>query len=131
MSYTAVLVAAAAGFGAGAIWYLTFAGIWLRSTGLELNEHGKPVKDGSYWPFVVGIVCMILVAGMMRHIFSMAGIEGSGKSFLGGLGIGAFFITPWMAMNYAYAMRPARLSFIDGGYAIVGCGVIGLVLGMF
>ena len=48
-----------------------------------------------------------------------------------GLGVGAFFITPWIAMNYAYSMRNPRLIAIDGGYAILGCGVIGLVLGLF
>ncbi len=131
MSYIAVLAAAAAGFGFGAVWYMTFAGVWLRATGLELDETGKPKADSSYWPFLVSAIAMILVAGMMRHIFAMAGIEGGGKSFVAGLGVGAFFITPWVATNYAYAMRRKMLTVIDGGYAILGCGIIGLVLGQF
>jgi len=31
-------------------------------------------------------------------------------------------------INNAYTMRPFRLTVIDGGYAIIGCGLIGLVL---
>lgn len=50
---------------------------------------------------------------------------------MSGLGIGLLFIAPWIAMNVAYAMRPRALAIIDGGYAVVGCGVIGLVLGIF
>jgi len=79
----------------------------------------------------VSFVAMILVAGMMRHTFAMSGIEGAGKGLLSGLGIGAFFITPWVVMNYGYSMRPPKLAVIDGGYSILGPGIIGLVLGLF
>ena len=73
---------------------------------------------------------MILVAGMMRHIFSMAGIDGAAASLVAGLGVGAFFISPWLAVNYAFAMRPLKLFLIDAGYAILGSGAIGLTLGL-
>ena len=74
---------------------------------------------------------MLLVAGMMRHLLVSAGIDTVGKSLLTGLGIGAFFIAPWVMINNAYGMRPFLLTVIDGGYAIAGCGVIGLVLALF
>ena len=131
MGVIAVLAAAAAGFAMGAVWYMSLAGIWLRALGIELDENGKPRMEGSFWPFVVSGITMILVAGMMRHVFAMAGIDGVGKSLVAGLGIGAFFIAPWVAMNYAYAMRKPMLTIVDNGYAILGCGVIGLVLGLF
>ncbi|MDF1857017.1 DUF1761 domain-containing protein [Pseudooceanicola sp.] len=131
MSYLAVLASAAAGFGIGALWYMTFAGAWMKAAGIETDDKGQPVADGSFWSFVVSGICMILVAGMMRHVFAMAGIDGIKQSLVAGLGVGAFFITPWVTMNYAYAMRPKVLSVIDGGYAIFGCGAIGLVLGLF
>lgn len=34
-------------------------------------------------------------------------------------------------INNAYGQRPFKLTLIDGGYAIFGCAVIGLVLGLF
>ena len=43
---------------------------------------------------------MILVAGMMRHIFAASGIDTAG-ALLSGLGIGAFFIVPWIMINDA------------------------------
>lgn len=131
MGFLAVILAAVAGFAVGAIWYMTLANPWMRAAGIEMDDAGKPVTNGGAVPFVTAGVCMILVAGMMRHIFAMAGIEGFGKSLVAGLGVGAFFIAPWMAMNYGYAMRDPKLMVIDGGYAILGCGAIGLVLGLF
>jgi hypothetical protein len=74
---------------------------------------------------------MLLVAGMMRHTFAMSGIATPGSALVAGLGIGAFFITPWIALNNAYTSRPPALTAIDSGYAILGCGIIGTVLALF
>jgi hypothetical protein len=130
MQILAVLVAALAGFAIGAAWYITLSKPWIRAAGITVDASGKP-EGGSALPFLVSGICMVLVAGMMRHIFAMSGIDTAGAGFVAGLGIGLFFIAPWTAMNYAYAMRPAMLALIDGGYAVLGCGAIGLVLGLF
>ncbi|GGE46582.1 hypothetical protein GCM10011360_37310 [Primorskyibacter flagellatus] len=131
MGVISVLVAAIAGFAMGAVWYMSLSKPWIRAAGIPVDETGKPQGNGSPMPFVVSGVAMILVAGMMRHIFAMSGIESAGGGLVAGLGVGLFFIVPWVAMNYAYANRPAMLTLLDGGYAVLGCGVIGLVLGLF
>ena len=131
MGVVAVLVAAIAGFAVGAVWYMSLAKPWMKAAGIPVDENGKPANGTDPKPFVISAICMILVAGMMRHIFAMAGIDSPGGGLVAGLGVGAFFITPWVAMNYAYAMRPTKLTLLDGGYSILGPGVIGLVLGLF
>ncbi len=131
MGLISVVLAALAGFFVGALWYMTLAKPWMRAAGIDMTEDGKPAQSAGAMPFVISGICMLVVAGMMRHMLAMAGIEGATKSLVAGLGVGAFFIAPWVAMNYAYAMRSRALMVIDGGYAIAGCGAIGLVLGLF
>ena len=131
MGILAVLVAALAGFAVGAAWYIGLSKPWIAASGIKLGPDGKPEGGGSVLPFVVSGVAMLVVAGFMRHIFAMSGIDTVGKGLMSGLGVGAFFITPWIAMDYAYAARTPKLTIIDGGYAILGCGAIGLVLGLF
>ena len=131
MGAIAVIVAALAGFGMGAVWYMTLSKPWMAAVGIPVDENGKPQGNGSMMPFVISGIAMLLVAGMLRHMFAMAGIDGAIKGLVAGLGVGLFFITPWVAMNYAYAMRPAKLTLLDGGYSVMGPGVIGLVLGLF
>lgn len=131
MGIISVLVAAVASFAFGAVWYMTLAKPWMAAAGVECDENGKPVNGANPVPFIIGGICMILVAGMMRHIFAMAGIDGFGTGLIAGAGIGLFFITPWVAMNYAYAARPRNLTFIDGAYSIIGPTIIGAVLGLF
>jgi hypothetical protein len=131
MGLLSVIVAALAGFGVGAAWYMTLSKPWMEAAGIPVGADGRPVNGSSPMPFVIALAAMILVAGMMRHAFAMAGIDSFGKGLLSGLGVGAFFVAPWLAMDYAYSMRDRRLTLIDGGYAILGCGVIGAVLGLF
>jgi hypothetical protein len=80
---------------------------------------------------VLGFVMHLLVAGMMRHSFAVSGIDTLGAGLVGGLGIGLFFITPWIVLNYAYAMRPVALMLIDGGYAVLAATIMGVVLVLF
>lgn len=130
MGYLAVIIAAAGGYAFGAAWYMTLSKPWIAASGVAVDASGKPVNSGPL-PFILSAVAMIVVAGMMRHVFSMAGIDGFGKGLLAGLGIGLFFISPWIMINNAYGGRPFRLTIIDGGYATLGCGVIGAILTLF
>ncbi len=130
MEFLSVIIAAAAGYAFGAFWYMTLSKPWIEAAGIECDEHGKPLNQ-SMTPFILSGIAMILVAGMMRHIFGMAGIDGLGKGLVAGLGIGLFFISPWIMINNAYGGRPFKLTVIDSGYAVFGCAIIGAVLALF
>ena len=126
-----VLAAALGGYVFGAIWYMALAKPWMQAAGVKMTADGKPDGNGSALPFILSAVAMVLVAGMMRHIFALSGIDTIGKGLVSGLGIGLFFIAPWTMINYAYAGRPFKLTLIDGGYAVFGCAIIGAILVSF
>ncbi|MDF1668110.1 MAG: DUF1761 domain-containing protein [Roseovarius sp.] len=125
-----VIVAAAAGFGFGAIWYMALAKPWTKAAGIEVDENGKPLNTSAA-PYIMAAIAMVLVAGMMRHVFALAGIDTFGKGLISGLGIGLFFISPWLMINNGYGGRTFKLTIIDGGYATFGCAIIGAVLMLF
>ncbi len=130
MGFLSVLAAAAAAFVFGGAWYGTLGKPWMKAAGITQEQvYGGAMKSPG--PFIISFIMLILVAGMMRHGLSMAGISSVGKSALAGFGIGAFMATPWIVTNHAYGMKPITLTLIDGGYATIGCTVIGLVLGLF
>ena len=128
MGMLSVIVAAAAAWIFGAVWYMALSKPWLEASGIECGENGKPKTGGSPVPFILSAIAMLIVAGMMRHLFMMSGITTLGAGIVSGLGIGAFFIAPWIMINNAYGMRPFKLTAIDSGYAIFGCAIIGAVL---
>lgn len=129
MEILSVIVAAAAAYAFGALWYMTLAKQWVAASGVACDENGRPLNT-SITPFILSGIAMLVVAGMMRHMFGMAGIDGFGKGLIAGFGLGAFIALPWIVINYAYSDRPRMLSVIDGGYAVIGCALIGAIVGL-
>ena len=125
MSIWAVLLAAVASYAFGSVWYMSLAKPWMAAAGVSEDD----VNRSNPVPFIISGISAILVAGMMRHIFQLSGIEGAGKGLVSGLGLGLFIAAPWIMANYAFAGRPFRLTLIDGGYAVGGSMIMGLVLG--
>lgn len=126
-----VLAAAAASFAFGAFWYTSMSKAWIAASGISVGSDGRPEGGSSPMPFVIGIIAMIFVAGMMRHIFAMSGIDSLGKGIVAGAGLGAFVVVPWLAMNYAFSMRKPSLTLIDGVNVIAGSAIMGFVLTLF
>lgn len=130
MGFFSVIIAAAIGFAFGAMWYMALAKPWMEAANIKVGADGKPEGD-SPLPYVMAAFAMILVAGMMRHTFALSGIDSVMKGLVSGLGVGLFFISPWIMINNAYGGRPFKLTLIDGGYATFGCAIIGAVLMLF
>ena len=130
MEYVRVFAAAAGSWAFGAVWYMALAKPWMQAAGMKVGADGRPEGGTSPLPFVLSAICMILVAGLMRHVLSMAQLTTLMQGLMVGFGVGAFFIAPWIMINNAYAMRPFRLTLIDGGYAVIGCSIIGVVLNL-
>lgn len=126
-----VIVAAAVAFGLGAVWYGVFAEPWMTAAGIERDENGKPKGGQNPMMFAATFVLQLIVAGMMRHVFALSGIDTIGAGLIAGLGVGLFFISPWIAINNMYGGRPVMLTVIDGGYAVCGCALMGAVLALF
>lgn len=131
MEFLNVIAAALAAFAFGAVWYMSMSKAWIAAAGVPVDANGRPQGNGSAMPFVVGLIAMVIVAGMMRHLLGASGVTTLGGGAIAGFGIGAFLITPWVAMNYAFAMRKPSLTMIDGVNSVVGCTIMGAVLNAF
>lgn len=126
MTYLSVIIAAVAAYAFGAVWYMVLAKPWMAAAGVESGEGGR-LKNGGK-AYVVSLICVILVAGMMRHAFAQSGIANPAKGALAGFGLGLFIASPWIATNNAFEGKPFNLTLINGGYATISCAIIGAVL---
>lgn len=123
-----IALAAAAAYAFGAVWYMSLSRHWVAAAGVACDENGRPLNKSAL-PFLLSALAMLVVAAAMSHIFGLAGIAGLLPGLVLGLELGAFVALPWVVINYAYSFRPPLLTLIDGGYAVIGCGIIGAVLG--
>ncbi len=124
MGVLAVIVAAIASYAFGAVWYMILAKPWMAAAGITEAE----VNRADPKPYIISFVSAIVVAGMMRHIFAQSAIVTLWEGMVSGFGLGAFIATPWIVTNYGFSKRPFKLTLIDGGYAVIGATIMGLVL---
>lgn len=126
-----VFAAALGAFVLGSVWYMVLAEPWMQASGVPRGPDGKPEGGMNPGIFAMSFVLQLVVAGMMRHVFALSGLDTPGAGLVAGIGVGLFLISPWIALNNLYAMRPFRLSLIDGGYATLACAAMGLILTLF
>ena len=128
MGFTAVILATVAAFAFGALWYGLLSGPWKHDSGVLLGDDGNPANAKSPTPYITCALCLLFVAGFLRLLLDAVGVTGLMNAIQWGTGVGLFFITPWIILNYGYSMRPFRLGLIDGGYATIGCAIMAAVI---
>lgn len=124
MGFIAVIAAAIAAYVFGAVWYMVMAKPWMEAAGVD----PATINRGNPKPYIISFISVVVVAGMMRHIMHLSGLDTPALGLMAGFGLGIFIATPWIFTNYAFAQRPMKLALIDGTYATVGCTIMGVVL---
>ncbi len=136
INYLAILVAALAGFGFGAVYYMTLAKPWMNASGWSAEEQAAKAKSGmgaSKAPFVIAIVANLVMAWVLAGII---GHLGPGQTTIrNGLISGAFcwlgFVITTQSVNYAFGGRKSSLTVIDGGHWLGVLLIMGAVIGAF
>ncbi len=127
MQILGIIIAAAACFGIGAIYYTVLSKPWLAAIGKSKDD----IDPSDMSPYLITAIAQIICVGMMRHMFASAGVNTIGAGALAGAGVGAFIVGAWIFVNNAYEGKPLKLSLINTGYATLGLAAAGAVLGYF
>jgi len=129
INYPAVLVAAAAYWLIGALWYspLLFARPWMMLTGVTEESARKSGRLMFLWAFLFELIAAHGVACVLALMTSPGGLTGLGVAIT----LWGGFIATSSAVNSMFAGRSRKLWFIDNGYHLVGLGAAGLILGLW
>ncbi|RYE88135.1 MAG: DUF1761 domain-containing protein [Hyphomicrobiales bacterium] len=127
INWLAVIVAALAMFGLGAVWYspLLFLKPWAAAAGLEIDYQ----KRGNMAAiFGVSFVLTLIMAANLAFFTAPLDFGGTVAAALAaGLG--------WAALSLGvislFERRPVAYMLINGGYLAVGFVLMGLILGLW
>jgi uncharacterized protein DUF1761 len=122
-----VIAAGAAAWVFGAVWYMRLGQAWMDAAGLTEDD----INQSDPLPYIISFIGAVVVAGMMRHVMISSGIVTLGGGLMVGLGLGLFIVLPWMINNVLFSNRSRSLIWMDGGYAVIGSTIIGVVLQAF
>jgi hypothetical protein len=120
----AILVAAAAGFLVGGIWYgPLFGNAWMNENGFTEEELKKANMLKIYG---LTFAFSVLSAVFLGHL--LAAVQASTRAtMMISTGIALGYIAPAIGTNYLFSRKSGKLFAIDAGYWVVFYAAMGLV----
>jgi Protein of unknown function (DUF1761) len=124
----AVLVAAAATFALGGVWYgPLFGRVWQTAEGQSesmAKKAGHPavVYGVSFMLMLIAAALLASVLGPAPEIKTSVGVA---------LLIGAGWVATSFGVNYLFAGRRMALFLVDAGYNVAQFALMGLIIGLF
>jgi hypothetical protein len=130
INYLAVLIAAVAGWLAGAAWYMLLARPWMAATGMTKDQMEECRKGpGAFLPFVYAFLANVVIAWVLAGLVGHLGPVTLRSGVISGLFCWAGFVFTTMLVNNRFAMRSPKLLVIDGGYWLVVLVLSGAIIG--
>lgn len=131
VNYIAVVIAALAGFGLGAVWYMVLSKPWIQATGKTEAELKAAHGAAPALPFVISIVALLVMAWMLAGAMGHLGQVSVTGGVITGFFIWLGFVITTMGVNHAFGGAPTMLTLIDGGHWLAVLLVMGAVIGAF
>jgi hypothetical protein len=128
--WIAILVAAVAGFGVGAVWYsVLFGKAWIEARGLTEEQ----IRAGGGNPAVLfGLTFLLdlLMAFVLDHVLGTYGSTSLGTAAMVAGGTALGFVIPAMAVNYLFQQATMKHFLIDAGHWLAVFLVMGVALSL-
>ena len=121
----AILVAAAAGFLIGGVWYgPLFGKAWMQARGLTEEE----LRGGNMLKiYGLTFAFSVLSAVFLGHLLAHFGDMSARSTMMISVGIALGFIVPAIGTNYLFGRASGKLFAIDAGYWILFYAAMGTV----
>lgn len=138
INWFAVLAAGISAFVLGGIWYSPklFGTAWMKDNNLSIEQ----LRQGNFakiygWAFILSLIAAVNLAmflsdtpdectGVCAHHTTIG--TGAMYGALAGLWVFCF-----VAIHGLFERKPARLFFINGGYALVALALMGAIIGLW
>jgi len=132
-NWLALILAAAAAWIFGAIWYGVLGRIWLAAQGetmdsLKARNAGKSAAAKAA-PFIISFVAEIVMAAAVSGIMVHSGFNTARQGAITGALCWLGFVLTTIVASNAYAFRSLKLTAIDAGHWLGVLGVIGVIVG--
>ena len=128
VNWLAIVVAAVASMGFGAIWYNVLGKQWLSAIGKTREQLNGADWTPFAWGFVVQLVMAYFIALITPALFGSTDVW---NGLLAGVHMWAGFVLTFLILNHRYQGLPWKLTAIDGGYALAVLVIQGVVIGLF
>ena len=129
INHAAAVVAAVAHWVLGAAWFTLLAVPWLAGTRIPESEMAAMKAHPSAMPYVVALVCNLLVAYTLAWVLGKDDAPSAGSGAKTGLALGVGIAAAVIVTEMVFEARTAEFMAIAAGYPVVGSAIMGTILG--
>jgi hypothetical protein len=130
INYWAVLVAGAAGFVFGGVWYRLLAEPWKAAHGFTREQirahHGSAAAP---WPLIIALAADLIMAWMLAGVMGHLGAVTIMNGVISAAFIWFGFVITTLAVNNTFGMRKPALIAINGGHWLAVLLLMGAIIG--
>ena len=134
INYLAVVIAAVAGWLAGAAYYGVLANPWVVAQGktMEAFKAEQAARKGTvhaWLPFVLAFLAELAIAYVLAGMVGHLGVVTVRSAVISGLFVWGGFMVTTMLVNNAFAGARYMLTVINAGHWLAVIVVMGIVIG--
>ena len=128
INWVAVLVAAIVHWLLGAVWFTAFSKAWTAGLRMPQEELQVYMAHPNFWPYVIAFLCNLVLAYVIARVLAMGESHNLFRGIRVGLLIGLAAAVA-MVTEMAFEMMGRTFMVISAGYPLVGCIVMGIIIG--
>jgi Protein of unknown function (DUF1761) len=128
LNWVAILVAAIVHWLLGAVWFTAFSKAWTAGLRMPKEELDAAMAHPNFWPYVIAFLCNLVLAFVIARVLAI----GETHTLVRGIRIGILVglaAAVAMVTEMAFEMMGQTFMAISAGYPLVGCILMGIILG--
>lgn len=128
INVAAVVVAAVVHFALGAAWFTALAKPWMAGLRMSEAELKAAQQNPSLMPYLMALLCNLVLAYAIAWIAARTEPHTTGRGIVAGAVVGLIAAVA-MITEFAFELRPGTFSAIAAGYPLLGCIIMGAIIG--
>lgn len=128
INWGAVLVAAIVHWLLGAVWFTVFSKAW--TAGLRMPEEQLEAYRAhpNFWPYIIAFLCNLILAFVIARVLAIGEVHTLVRGFRIGILVGLAAAVA-LVTEMVFEMMGQTFMAISAGYPLVGCILMGIILG--
>ncbi len=130
INWAAVMLAGFADWVFGAVWFTALRAPWQAGTRIPQEELQVYMAHPNAWPYIISLLCSILIAFFIARLLSGSQSHGLLRGIRVGILVGLAAALA-MLTEMVFEMRAVSFIMISATYPLLGCIVMGMILGVW
>jgi len=127
----AIMLATAASFLFGGVWYGAFSKAWMDAAGVDIEKLIRGKNGPIITPYLITLAALLIMSTILAGIVGHLGVVNLKNGLITGALLWLGFVATSLVVNHAFQGARPMLTLIDGGHWLGVLLIQGAIIGSF